>query len=400
MAVALLNHGTMGQSATGSVSAAFSVTNSGANRCAFAVVAWDKAASLSVTSITYGGQTMTSCGIAGLSTTGGSHFCYCQIFYLVNPPTGSNTLAITVAGGTVTDVYYNLVAFTGVNQATPVRAGTYQSSTAAAGVVADGLTITSNVNDLTITVVNGEGLGVVTSNQTSDTTNTVGSYGSGSDHATTAATSVTHTYTGLTAADGSIVGFSIDGDPSGTVVGAPNLVPVQPVPFRPAVGGLGGFDAPELQTWQSNANPVSNIVPIVATYAQQPPQLAIPMLPTAGGFVLGTPPQQSNAAPVAQAIVASLTPPPLVMDIPMRRGVTRFTIGLPPRGDTSAPVPNAVTVSGTVPYPQNLIPMHRGPNGLFARGKPPQGATNSVAPTPPPPPTGNGGGIINRRRRR
>ena len=183
-----------------------------------------------------------------------------------------------------------------------------------------------------------------------------------------------------------------------SVVQSPAVL--QPVPRRPAVGGLGGFDAPELQTWQSNANPVSNIVPIVATYAQQPPQLAIPMLPTAGGFVLGTPPQQSNAAPVAQAIVASLTPPPLVMEIPMRRGVTSFTIGLPPRGDTSAPVPKAITVSGTVPYPQNLIPMHRGPNGLFTRGKPPQGATNSVAPTPPPPPTGNGGGIINRRRRR
>lgn len=88
------------------------------------------------------------------------------------------------------------------------------------------------------------------------------------------------------------------------------------------------------------------------------------------------------------------------MNIPMRLGPTGFTKGTPVFGDTSAPVPKAITVSGTVPYPQNLIPMHRGPNGLFARGKPPQGATNAVAPTPPPPPGGNGGGIINRRRRR
>lgn len=210
MPVAFLNKGTMGYSATGSVSAAFSVTNSGANRCAFAVFAWDKVTSLSATSVSYGGQTMTSCGIAGLSTTAGSHFCYCQIFYLVNPPTGSNTLAATVTGAA--DIYYNLVAFTGVNQTTPVRAGTYQSSTAAAGVVADGLTITSNLNDLTITVINGEGSGIVGTNQTSDGNNTTGSYAGASDHATTAATSVTHTWTGLTAADGSICGFSIDGD--------------------------------------------------------------------------------------------------------------------------------------------------------------------------------------------
>jgi len=209
MSVAFLNTNTMGRSATSPVSAAMSVTASGADRCAFAVIPYDRNADQSITAVTYGGQTMTACG-SPVGWGGGGLDARVAVYYLVNPPTGSNTLAITVAG-TITDIYYNLVAFTGVNQTTPVRAGTYQASNPTSS---DSLTITSNTLDLTLTAVNGSGAGATTSNQTSDGTNGGGTFSGGSDHATTAASSVTHTYTGLLAASGAICGFSISGEPN------------------------------------------------------------------------------------------------------------------------------------------------------------------------------------------
>jgi hypothetical protein len=216
MAVALLNAGTPVQGTTSPTSDAFTVTASGTNRCAFAAIAYDIAAGMSVTGVTYGGQAMTSCGAASSNPT--SHD-YAAVWYLVNPPTGSNSLAITVAG-TITDIYRNLVAFTGVNQTTPVRAGTYFNHTTAQ--VYDGsahysLVVTSNTNDLTLTVLNGGGGGITATTQTSDGISTAGLESFGSDHATTAASSVTHQWTGSAAGNLAIVGFSINGDPAGAI---------------------------------------------------------------------------------------------------------------------------------------------------------------------------------------
>lgn len=214
MAVAFLNKGVPVRGATSPTGDAFSVTASGSNRCAFACIAYDIAAGMSVTGVTYGGQAMTACGPASHNST--SHD-YAEVWYLVNPPTGSNTLAITVSG-TITDIYRNLVSFTGVNQTTPVRPGTYFNHTNAQ--VFDGsslysLAVSSNANDLTLTCLNGGGLSLSGTNQTLDGLSNAGVESFGSDHATTAAASVTHTWTaGAPSSNMAILGFSINGDPS------------------------------------------------------------------------------------------------------------------------------------------------------------------------------------------
>lgn len=203
MAVALNNAGTMGFAATNTFSASFSVTLAGSNRCAFAIVVWDNTSGKSITAITYGGINMTACGPAAENATGEE---YVQIFYLVNPPTGSNTLAVTATAAT-RELYVNLVSFTGVST-TPVRPGTYQATTASAKTISQ--TISSNTNDLTLSARNGGAGNNATTNQTSDSTNGSGSYSGGSDHATTAASSVVHTWTTSSASTNyAMVGFSI-----------------------------------------------------------------------------------------------------------------------------------------------------------------------------------------------
>jgi hypothetical protein len=117
--VAFLNTNTAVVSATGTISTSMSVTNSGVNRVAFAIFAWDGGAGLAINTPSYGGFNMTSCGAA--STNRIVTYNWCQVFYIVNPPTGSNTLSANVVGAT--DVYANLVAFTGVHQSAPVRGG-------------------------------------------------------------------------------------------------------------------------------------------------------------------------------------------------------------------------------------------------------------------------------------
>lgn len=208
--VTLLNAGTPVFGTTSPTGDAFSVTNSGTNRCAFACIAYDKAAGMSVTGVTYGGLAMIPCGPASVNPS--PAFDYAQVWYLVNPPTGSNTLAITVAG-TVQDIYRNLVVFQNVHQTTPVRPGTYFNHTNAQ--VFDGashysLVVSSNTNDLTLTCLNGGGLSITGSNQTSDGLSNAGGESFGSDHATISGASVTHTWTaGAPSGNLAIVGFSI-----------------------------------------------------------------------------------------------------------------------------------------------------------------------------------------------
>src|ERR1035441_761242 len=112
-----------------SYSHAFAVTAGGENLVAFATLNWDYAGTLSVSSITYGGSAMTACGAAEQVNTG-SRMLYVQAYYLVGPPTGSNTLAVSIPSAH--EVVANLVSVAGANQSTPVRAGTYQVQTTSA----------------------------------------------------------------------------------------------------------------------------------------------------------------------------------------------------------------------------------------------------------------------------
>lgn len=184
-----------------SLSAARSVTSGGTNTTAFAVIGWNGAGA-TISTVTYNGVSMTSCGAIASGAGGVSNV---QIFFLSAPATGSNTLAVT-GSGTMAVLEMNLVSFNGVNQTTPVRPSTYTSVAGATSPLS--LVITSNTSDLTISVAQTGFFNISATNQTSDGFANSGSAGWGSDHATTAASSVTHSWTSGAAAL-VIAGFSI-----------------------------------------------------------------------------------------------------------------------------------------------------------------------------------------------
>ena len=202
-AVAFNNTNTMTQTTGTSASSSFSVTNAGSNRAAFVCVLFDVSPSAAITSVTYGGNTMTSAGSPAFNNSSDD---FAQIFYLVNPPTGSNTLTVT-GNANVSELYVNLISYTGVDQTTPVRPSTYNTATGNSG--SSSLTVTSNSSDLTMSCNTGAGQGAGTTNQTSDGTNNNGNHGGGSDHATTPASSVTHTWTFGGSTPWTIAGLSI-----------------------------------------------------------------------------------------------------------------------------------------------------------------------------------------------
>lgn len=71
-------------------------------------------------SATYNGVSMTSVGVRHSNDSDAG---FGQMFYLVNPPTGSNTVAVSVSGWLANnaDIIAGSVSFTGVDQSTPVQ---------------------------------------------------------------------------------------------------------------------------------------------------------------------------------------------------------------------------------------------------------------------------------------
>lgn len=206
-AVALNNVGTSDHVSATSYSAPFSVTAGGSNLVTFIAITWDGTASGVVATPTYGGQNMTSCGSPSTSGTNGGEAL--QWFYLVNPPTGSNTLAFSISN-TPAEIYVNMISFTGVDQTTPVRSGSYFAtvSSQAAGTTFTSA-INSNANDQTVSAISDD-TGISGTNQTQEWSNTNGISEQYGDKSTTPAASVTHTWT-FSAPNAAFVwvGFSI-----------------------------------------------------------------------------------------------------------------------------------------------------------------------------------------------
>jgi hypothetical protein len=120
-----------------------------------------------------------------------------QVFYLVNPPTGSNTLAVsaTASSGTIQEVAANMVSFNNVSQTAPVRPGSY-IAVSGPNVPVGGFTatISSNANDLTLGAVEQTfHFATPASNQTVDGTASA-YYAVGDDHSTIGAPSVSDTW--------------------------------------------------------------------------------------------------------------------------------------------------------------------------------------------------------------
>jgi hypothetical protein len=180
-------------------------------------VVWDKSGSVEVLSCsgTLGGQALTP-----VDATPAFHAAtdtYCQEFYLKNPPTGSQTLALTIAGaGGATEVYAAVTNdLKDVNLTTPIRAGSVQATSGLTDASSHwSQTITSSTNDLTVSTYSGANQGVTGSDQTVDgAVNNTGAYSGASDHGTTGAASVTHVWTsGSGGSDAACMfGYSIQG---------------------------------------------------------------------------------------------------------------------------------------------------------------------------------------------
>jgi hypothetical protein len=101
---------------------------------------------------TYNGVAMTSVGVVhsgGVSSISG----YVQLWRLIAPATGANTVAITVTGGTPTSLAGGSVSYTGVNQTTPL--GTPVTGTAQTGSPSVAVTGTTAGNMVAGAAVNG-----------------------------------------------------------------------------------------------------------------------------------------------------------------------------------------------------------------------------------------------------
>jgi hypothetical protein len=206
------NTGTLGNGTGTNYTNAFTVNAGGTNTAAFACIVYDKLAGEFIVSVTYGGQRMYSAGPAAIY--GSPQFVYAEVYYLTNPPTGSNNLSVDVGGtgGANNEVYENVVAFTGVNQTIPIRGGTYQNTINQS--LPFTMTITSNVVDLTMSCFSDTTAPISSTNQTSDGINNGGNYSQDSDHATTASSSISDTWTqnGPSGDLIAMVGLSINGD--------------------------------------------------------------------------------------------------------------------------------------------------------------------------------------------
>src|SRR5947208_828550 len=127
-------------------------TTSGTNRVLVVGVSWANITTRTVTSVTYAGQTMTSAGAAVNAGNAGA-----EIFYLVAPATGSNTVAVTLSGS-ANSLVGGAVTLTGVNQTTPL--GIFASATGSS--TTPSVTVTSNTGETVIDTVSLTSSGAMT----------------------------------------------------------------------------------------------------------------------------------------------------------------------------------------------------------------------------------------------
>lgn len=192
LAVGFGNGNTPLTQASGTTLSGAQTVSAGANLAAIVLVTWnDLNEGINVLTATYNGVALTSLGARVRVNV--SSF-YLQAFQLAGPAAGSNTLSITFDSPNAIQQGAVLNAYTGVDQTTPVRAGTYTTftgTTAADGTEA--LVITSATDDRTFT---GEASteGAPTTSQTLRNNSLIqGSYYMGADDAAGAAI-VTHTW--------------------------------------------------------------------------------------------------------------------------------------------------------------------------------------------------------------
>jgi hypothetical protein len=168
------------------------VTATGANRLLTVGVAVGKNPdSGTALTVTYGGVPMTSAGIvhANNGTAG-----YAQLFYLLAPAPGPQTVQVTLTGGAATSIEGGSVSFTGVDQATPFR----NLVTSVGNSASPRVTVASAAGDMVVDVMVSGCNGTTTSTQTLrwlKTVNCSTAGGNGAQSTAAGAASVTMGYT-------------------------------------------------------------------------------------------------------------------------------------------------------------------------------------------------------------
>ena len=102
-----------------------------------------------ISSVTYGGQAMTSVDRQETNNNVGDSG-YVELFSLVNPPTGAQTIVVTKAS-TACDILGGSISFTGVDQTTPLVTANEVSAGGTANPIS--LTVTSSVGNMVVDAV-------------------------------------------------------------------------------------------------------------------------------------------------------------------------------------------------------------------------------------------------------
>lgn len=153
MAIALGNSSTHTDSGAGDTTS----FDSGAGSNRILVVGFSNydstAADRQVSGVTYGGQALTK--VTNSVGDNGTSNGRAELWYLINPPTGSNNLIVTFAGANdVINSDYFYAVFTGVDQSTPINTSGNHTTT---GGTQDRITLTTTVADcMLIDVNNGD----------------------------------------------------------------------------------------------------------------------------------------------------------------------------------------------------------------------------------------------------
>lgn len=172
-------------------SLSWSHTCTGSDRLLTVAVALNPGAGAATMTATYNGVSMTSLGtVAANNQTSG----FVQVWQLVAPATGANTVAIASSGPTPQSLVGGSVSFTGVDQVTPCgTSATAFGSGTAPSVAVTGTTSGNMVVDAVCT-----GAGITSSGQTSRwsrTDNTFAAAGNAAQSTAAAGGSVTMSYT-------------------------------------------------------------------------------------------------------------------------------------------------------------------------------------------------------------
>jgi hypothetical protein len=175
---------------SGTFTLSWNHTCTGSNLLLVAGVTVGSGGVATTTSATYNSVSMTSTG-RSFSNNGVDGFC--EMFYLVAPATGTNSVDITLNAGNILDVAGGSLSFTGVDQSTPVSdiTPTFGSSGPAT------MNMSSAAGKMVVDLV-CTGSGITSSGQTQrwlKNINTSSAAGNGAQSTADGASSVTMSYT-------------------------------------------------------------------------------------------------------------------------------------------------------------------------------------------------------------